>query len=329
MKILVFNAKPYEKNTFESLEHSHALSFQPEQLGKSNAKEASGFDAVSVFTNDDVSAPVLEELAELGVKAVLLRCAGFNNVDLDKAKELGIQVGHVPEYSPHSVAEFVVTLILALNRNIIRGQEKVKQYNFTLDDLIGFDMNTRTVGIVGLGKIGETTAEVLSGFGCRIIGYDVQDRSDLEEKGLLEMVDLDTLYKEADIISLHVPLNKHTKYMINKETIEKMKDDVMIINTSRGGVICTEDLIEAIKEDKVGSVGLDVYEKEAELFFYDRSNQILKDDLFARLLTFKNVIITDHQGFLTTTALENIMETTLDNASAFENNEPCPNDLTA
>ncbi|MCR6640465.1 MAG: 2-hydroxyacid dehydrogenase [Sporocytophaga sp.] len=328
MKLAIYSTKPYERKYLESANQGkHELSFFEEALSSETVYKANGCDAISIFTNDDGSAEVLEIIKKLNIRSIAVRAAGYDNVDLKKATELNFKVANVPDYSPYSIAEHTATLILALNRKVVQADHKVKDYNFLLDDLIGFDLNGKTVGIIGVGKIGGILAKIMNGFGCKVLGFDIKENKEYTEKYNLQYVSLDEMYQKADIISLHAPLNELTKYMINKESINKMKDKVMIVNTGRGGLINTIDAIDALKSGKIGYLGLDVYEKEKGLFFYNHSADIMKDDVFARLLTFKNVIITGHQAFLTDNALKNIADTTIYNLDSWQTGSRSKNEL--
>jgi D-lactate dehydrogenase len=280
---------------------------------------AQGCEAVCIFVNDDASEKILRKLHSLDIKYLVLRSAGFNHLDLQTAKELGMRAARVPEYSPYSVAEHTVALMLALNRKLVRANSRVRDGNFSLDGLTGFDMHGKTAGIIGLGKIGRAVASIMKGFGCRLIGYDpFPDDTWVKESGV-RLEDIDTLCRESDIITLHAPLCEETRYMINKERIALMKKGVMLINTSRGGLVDTKAVIAGLKSLHIGYLGLDVYEEEKGLFFEDHSTEILQDDVITRLMTFPNVLITSHQAFLTDTALENIAHTTIENLDHFTN----------
>lgn len=329
MKIAVYSAHKFELETlYQANSAKHEIKLIDTYLTPETVALAESCKCVAIFTNDDASAPVLEKLKDIGVKYLALRSAGYNHVDLQKAKELGLKVANVPEYSPYAVAEHTVALILALNRKLIRANSRVRDLNFSLDGLTGFDMNGMTVGIIGLGKIGRIVARILYGFGCKLVGYDIQEDTELIEKYELQYVGIDELCEISDIITLQVPLNEQTKYIINKEQIANMKKGVMLINTSRGGLLNTREVIAALKTGHIGYLGLDVYEEEKGLFFEDHSENILQDDVIARLLTFKNVLITSHQAFLTTTALKNIAETTIYNVDCWSRNEKSKNELT-
>ena len=328
MKIIFFSAKPYDKEFFEqeNQRFGHQLTFLEVHLDPHTAVLAKGQEVVCVFVNDAVTAEVLRALAEQGVRLIALRCAGYNNVDLKAAQELGIRVVRVPAYSPYSVAEHTVALILTLNRKTHRAYNRVREGNFALNGLMGFDLHGKTVGLLGLGKIGLATARILKGFGCRVLGYDVAESEEATQVGL-EYTDLDTLYAEAGIISLHCPLTPQTHHIINEESLGKMKQGVMLINTSRGALVDTKAVIKALKTEKISYLGLDVYEEEADLFFEDLSGRVIQDDVFMRLLSFSNVLITGHQAFFTSNALQRIAEVTLQNITAFEKQEQLENEV--
>jgi D-lactate dehydrogenase len=328
MKVLIYSAHRFERNFLSAAnQRGHEFNFLEASLSPYTVHLAKGYDAISVFVNDDASSSIIEILHALGVKFILLRSAGFNHVDFKRAGELGMRVARVPAYSPYAVAEHAVTLMLSLNRNIIKAHNRVMDLNFSLDGLTGFDMRGKTVGIIGTGKIGAVVCEILNGFGCRLLAYDVFENEELKKLLKVTYVPLETLCQQSDIISLHCPLNEDTHYLINEDRIQLMKPGVMLINTSRGGLVKTKDVIEALKTGKVGYFGIDVYEEEEHLFFVDRSEEILLDEAIARLLTFRNVLITGHQAFLTKEALENIATTTVFNMDCFENREVCPNEL--
>ncbi|HEY5893341.1 MAG TPA: 2-hydroxyacid dehydrogenase [Chthoniobacterales bacterium] len=317
MRIAVFSAKPYDERFLKApaADAGHELVFFAERLTAATAILAADFDGVCVFVNDQVDAAVLRTLAKNGLRLLLLRCAGFNNVDLVAAEELGIGVRRVPAYSPYAVAEHALALILTLNRKTHRAFNRVREGNFSLEGLVGFDIHGSTAGFIGTGKIGCLTAEPLAAMGCRVLGYDPYPAESFSKIG--KYTSLETLLAESDIISLHCPLTPATRHLINRETLKLTKTGVMIINTSRGGLINTEDLIEALKSGKVGYVGLDVYEQEADVFFEDLSGEIIQDDVLQRLVTFPNVLITSHQAFFTETAMRNITATTLENIEDF------------
>mgnify|MGYP001314737506 CR=1 FL=1 len=318
MRVAVFSAKEYDR-TFLGAARPEGidLEFLEPWLEERTAPLADGFDAVCAFVDDDLSAPVLDRLAAGGIRLVALRSAGYDNVDLARARELGITVAHVPAYSPHAVAEHAVAMILALNRRIHRAYNRVREYNFALTGLLGFDLHGRTVGVVGTGAIGTVFARIMVGFGCRVLAYDVRRNPECERLGV-EYVDLDRLLAEADIVSLHCPLLPQTYHLIDAAALGKMKRGAMLINTSRGGLLDTSAVIGALKSGHLGYLGIDVYEEESELFFEDRSEQgAFSDDVFARLLTFPNVLVTGHQGFFTSDALTSIAETTMANLQGF------------
>ncbi|NEQ32893.1 MAG: 2-hydroxyacid dehydrogenase, partial [Leptolyngbya sp. SIO4C5] len=317
MKIAVFSTKPYDRQFFEQANQQHDLTFFEPHLDSTTAPLAQDFEGVCVFVNDQLDAETLKQLQENGTRLVALRCAGFNNVDLKAAEACQITIVRVPAYSPYAVAEHTLGLILALNRQIYRAYNRVREGNFSLGGLTGFDLHEKTVGIVGTGKIGAIVAQLLAGFGCHLLGYDVEPNPDCEALGL-KYVELDDLLAAADIVTLHCPLVPQTYHLIDQDALSKMKSGVMLINTSRGGLINTSAVITALKERKLGYLGLDVYEQEGDLFFEDLSNEVIQDDTFQRLLTFPNVLITGHQAFFTREALTKITQTTLENITAFE-----------
>lgn len=329
MKTAVFSTKPYDRQFLETAAapFEHELTFLELRLTPETCLLASGFEAVCVFVNDQLNATVLQTLAEHGVKIVALRCAGFNNVDLAAAQALDIKVVRVPAYSPHAVAEHTVGLILTLNRKIHRAYSRVRDGNFSLGGLLGFDLYGRTVGVVGTGQIGTVFAKIMAGFGCRLLGYDKFPNPQCRDLGM-EYVELPQLFSESDIISLHCPLTPETHHLISAKTIPQMKDGVMIVNTSRGAVIDTRAVIEGLKSGKVGHLGLDVYEEEADVFFEDLSCEVIPDDILSRLLTFPNVVVTGHQAFFTREALQCIAETTLQNIADIERTGTSSNEVT-
>lgn len=327
MKIAFFDAHDFEMPIFEEANksHKHDIQFFNTKLSPKTAALAKNFSAVCAFVNDDLGAETLQLLKAGGTKLIALRCAGFNHVDLKAAADAGITLVRVPEYSPYSVAEHSVALILTLNRKTHRAFNRVREGNFSLSGLVGFDLKGKTVGVIGTGKIGQVFAKIMRGFGCQVMLYDLNHDEAFAKEIDGKYVPLDELFKTSDIISLHVPLNPATRYIINEKAISQMKDGVMLINTGRGALIDTKALINNLKSGKVGSAGLDVYEEEAGIFFSDRSCQILSDDVLARLMTFPNVVITGHQAFLTNEALTNIADTTLSNISDFEKALPLVN----
>ena len=321
MKVAVFSTKPYDRTFLNRANavsgNHHELCFLEPRLGRETAQLAGDAEAICAFVNDTIDRPALQVLRDGGVRLVALRSAGFNNVDLLAAHELGIEVGRVPAYSPDAVAEHTVALILSLNRHIHRAYARVREGNFALDGLLGFDLKGRTVGIVGTGKIGLSVARIMVGFGCRVLGFDPFPDPDFTGLGA-SYVGLDELLPHSDIITLHCPLTPQTHHLIDEQAIGVMKSGVMIINTGRGALIETHALIRNLKAGKIGHVGLDVYEEEDDLFFENLSGQIIQDDIFARLLTFPNVLITGHQAFFTREALTAIAETTMENISQFQ-----------
>jgi D-lactate dehydrogenase len=322
MKIAVFSAKKYDREFLNAASGArHELRFFEPHLNEETVGLTTGSQAVCVFVNDQVNAAVIDRLHSLGVRLIALRCAGYNNVDLVAATEHDITVVRVPAYSPYAVAEHTIALMLALNRKLHRAYNRVREGNFALDGLLGFDVNGKTVGIIGTGKIGTVVAQILTGFGCPILAFDPFPNATCQSFGV-RYVELNELFAQSDIISLHCPLTPENKYIVSDAAIARMKNGVMLINTSRGALLDTVAIIEGLKSGKIGYLGLDVYEEEEEIFFEDRSGLILSDDVFARLLTFPNVIITGHQAFFTREALLNIAGTTIDNITKFENNQP-------
>ncbi|MFQ5582655.1 MAG: 2-hydroxyacid dehydrogenase [Mariprofundaceae bacterium] len=330
MRIAVFSTKPHDKQYLQdaNADFGHELVFFEPHLNHNTAPLAAGFPAVCLFVSDQADREVLEELAKNGTRLIVLRCAGFNQVDLLAAAELGLTILRVPAYSPYAVAEHTVGLMLALNRKLYRAYNRVREGNFALEGLLGFDMHGRTAGIIGTGRIGTVVSQILSGFGCRLLAFDKVQSPECKAMGV-SYVPLDELFAQSDIISLHCPLLPETHHLIDDHAVSMMKDGVMLINTSRGAVVDTRAVIEGLKSGKIGHLGLDVYEEETDLFFEDLSDKIIQDDVFARLLTFPNVLITSHEGFFTRDALSNIAETTLRNATDFEAGKPSANEVTA
>ena len=329
MKIAVFSAHPFEFPFLEAYKAHHILNLIEEELDEHNAHLAKDSDAVMLFTSDKANAAVLELLAAQGVKAIALRSAGYDHIDLAKAAQLGIQVANVPSYSPYAVAEHAVAMLMALNRKLIPATDLFRQQDFRLDGLTGFDVHTKTVGVIGLGNIGKVFSKIMNGFGCQVICHEIAPDTTLEKELNLRFVSLEELCQTADIISIHCPLSPATHHLFDERLFNLMKKNVFIINTARGPIINTVDLIAALENGKIGAAGLDVYEFEKGLFFNDHRNKEIKDPLFAKLRQFKNVLITSHQGFLTETALQNISETALQNLTCFEKNMPCENTLLA
>ena len=327
-KIAFFGAKPYDIASFDKVneKYNYDIRYYKGHLNPNNVVLTQDTDVVCIFVNDTADAAVIDAMVDNGVKLLALRCAGFNNVDLKAAKGK-LPVVRVPAYSPYAVAEYSLALMLSLNRKIHRAYWRTRDGNFSLNGLRGFDMHGKTIGIIGTGKIAKILIRLLKGFGMRILAYDLYpDMKFAGEEGI-SYVSLDELYRESDIISLHCPLTDQTKYMIDKDSIDKMKEGVMIINTGRGQLINTNDLIEGLKEKKIAAAGLDVYEEEGEYFYEDKSDKIIDDDVLARLLSFNNVIVTSHQAFFTKEALHNIAETTLQNIEDFRCHRPLVNEV--
>ena len=331
MKVAVFDTHAYDRAALETANarFQHDLTFFEPRLTVHTAPLARGFAAVSSFVNDRVDEETLRILRDGGVRLVALRSAGYNHVDLRAAERFGLTVVRVPEYSPHAVAEHAVALVLALDRKIHRAWVRVREANFTLDGLVGFDLHGKTIGLIGTGRIGAVMARIMHGFGCRLLAHDPAPNAALSTALGLRYVDLDTLFAEADVVSLHVPLTPATHHLIDAPALARMRRGVMLINTGRGALVDSRALIAALKTGHVGAAGLDVYEEEEGLFFRDLSDQVLQDDVLARLLTFPNVLVTSHQGFLTREALAAIAETTLANVRAFERGETSRNVLRA
>jgi D-lactate dehydrogenase len=331
MKLAVFDTHEYDRTALGEANKAagHDLHFFKPSLCAETASLARGYRGVCIFVHDVLDEPTLRALKEGGTELVALRCAGFNNADIAAAARLGLRVVRVPEYSPYAVAEHAMALLLALNRKLVRAHNRVRDGNFSLDGLVGFDLHGKTVGIIGLGKIGGVFARIARGFGCRLLGYDVKPDANLAAETGLTYVSPEQIYAEADVISLHVPLFPGTLHLINRETLARMKPGVILINTSRGALINASDLVEALKSGALGGAALDVYEEEEQFFFRDLSGQVLQDDILARLLGCPNVLITSHQGFLTREALRNIAETTLGNVTAFAEGRPLRHELTS
>lgn len=318
IKIAFFDTKPYDQKSFDFVRSNTSFdaTYYRVKLTEDNVKLAEGYDVVCAFVNDTLNARVIDKLVEYGIELVALRCAGYNNVDIHHAYEK-IHVVRVPAYSPYAVAEHAAALMLSLNRKIHRAYYRTRDNNFSIAGFEGFDLHGKTAGVIGTGKIGQIMIGILQGFGMKILAYDKFPNEAYAEKSGIEYVELDTLYRQADIITLHCPLTSESHHMINRESMAKMKDSIMLINTSRGHLIDTSALIEALKESRIGSAGLDVYEEEADYFFEDFSGEVVNDDVLARLLTFNNVLVTSHQAFLTKEALGNIATTTIENINEF------------
>ncbi|WP_247231772.1 2-hydroxyacid dehydrogenase [Telluribacter sp. SYSU D00476] len=317
MKVAVFSTKNYDRTYFDRYNTTHQFTYYDNKLDARSASLVAGSEAVCAFVNDTLDRAVLEILAGHGVRIVAMRSAGFNNVDLDTAQRLGIAVVRVPAYSPHAVAEHAVALILTLNRKTHKAYNRVREANFSLERLEGFDLYQKTVGVVGTGKIGQVFIQIIRGFGCKILAFDPYPNEQLISEGI-EYVSKEVLLDQSDIISLHCPLTPETHHFINEEALKLIKPGMMLINTSRGGLIDTQAVVHALKSKQLGYLGIDVYEQEADFFFRDLSDSIIDDDLLMRLLTFPNVLITSHQGFFTDEALTQIAQTTIANLTAFE-----------
>jgi len=318
MRVLTYSAKSYEIPYFQSFNNGqHDLQFTEAVLNQDTVSQAVGYEAVCCFVNDDLTRDVLSALKQHGIKLIALRSAGYDHVDLKAAGELNLTVVRVPSYSPHAIAEFTLGMILALVRKITRAHDQIRRHNFSLEGQLGFNLQGKTVGIIGTGKIGNVLAKILSGFDCKLIAYDPFPNEICQNLGVIYTTK-EELFQISDIITLHCPLNPETYYLINNASLAQMKKGVVIINTGRGSLIDTVAAISALKIGIIGALGLDVYEHERELFFQDHSNDIIFDDEFIRLQSFPNVLITGHQAYFTKEALENIVKTTLDNITSFE-----------
>ena len=327
MKVFFYSTRSYDRAALQPTSVNHELFFTERSLSADTVHLAAGCQAVSLFTSDDASAPVLDKLYSHGIRYVLLRSAGYDHVDLVSARSLGIRVANVPEYSPYSVAEHAVALLLALNRKLIEGQRLMDLQDFRIDSLRGFDIHGKTAGVIGTGKIGLAFSRIMLGFGARVVAFDPQVNQQAVDMGVT-YVSLEELLKSSDIVSLHCPLNKETKHMISDTQFSWMKMGAIIINTSRGGIINTDDLIITLDAGRLGGAGLDVYEFEKGLFFEDHRSDAIHNAAFLKLRSFKNVLITGHQGFLTEEAVTEIAQTTIDNINCFESHVPCHNELT-
>lgn len=325
MNIAVFSTKPYDKQFLApaAAKAGHTLKFFEARLMAESCRLAEGFPVVCAFVNDVLDRDVLEALQAKGTQMIALRCAGFNNVDLEATAALGMPIARVPAYSPYAVAEHTIGLILALNRKFHRAYNRVRDGNFSIDGLLGFDLHGKTAGIIGTGKIGAIVGRLLHSFGCEVLFHDVHENAECKAFG--RYVAREELLQSSDIISLHCPLVPSTHHLIDDEAVDLMKRGVMIINTSRGALVNTLAVVRGLKSGHIGYVGLDVYEEEADLFFEDLSNRVIQDDIFTRLLTFPNVLVTSHQAFFTVNALEEIASVTMHNISQFERGEPLTN----
>ncbi len=321
-KIIFYDSKPYDKIYFDRLCGKLKIDYIESKLSARTAVLAEGYDAAVAFVNDKIDGETIDILYGKGIRLISMRCAGYNNVDFKSAYDK-IHIARVPAYSPYAVAEHAIALLMTLNRKIHRAYNRVREYNFSLNGLTGFDIHGKTIGVIGTGKIGRVFIDICRGFGADVIAYDLYPAKDSD----IEYVELDELYKKSDIISLHCPLTKETQHMINKESIALMKNGVIIINTSRGALIDSEELVSALKNEKIGGAGLDVYEEESDFFYEDKSLSVLKDDVLARLISMPNVVITSHQAFLTEEALYNIAETTIKNINDFFDGKPLENEI--
>lgn len=328
MKVAVFSTKNYDRSYLDRFNKTgqHQLNYFDAALSSDTTNLTIGFDAVCVFVNDKINKETIEKLALNHIKLIALRCVGYNNIDLKAAALHHIKVVNVPAYSPESVAEHAVALILTLNRKTHKAYNRVRESNFSLENLTGFNLFNKTVGVIGTGRIGAAFCNIMLGFGCKVLAYDIKESVTLKEKGV-EYKSLDDIFYNADIISLHCPLNNQTHHLIDKTAFYKIKEGTMLINTSRGALINTQDTIDALKNGRLGYLGIDVYEQEENLFFKDLSESIIQDDLIERLMSFHNVLITPHQGFFTKEALDEIATTTLKNLTDFENGIPLSNEV--
>ncbi len=325
-KVAFFSTQVYDKVFFEKYnsDFGYELDFFETQLNEQTAKLISNTEVVCVFVNDVVNEAVIKQLAERKVRIIALRCAGFNNVDIEAAKKHNLKVCRVPAYSPEAVAEHAMAMILTLNRKTHKAYNRVREQNFSLNGLLGFDLHGKTVGIIGTGNIGKAFAKIVTGFGCKVLAFDIVTDAEMEKFGVT-FVPLETIFKESDIISLHCPLNEKTKHLIDEKSLSMMKDHVMIINTSRGALIQTLDVIQALKKGKIAYLGIDVYEQEEKLFFKDHSEDIIQDDTIQRLMSFPNVLVTAHQAFFTNEALTQIALVTLGNVQVLLENKEIDN----
>ncbi|TFV94605.1 2-hydroxyacid dehydrogenase [Algoriphagus kandeliae] len=328
MRVAFFSTKKYDRESFEKWlpNYPHQISFFEAKLDQRSAILAQDHEAICAFVNDQLDKAPLEVLASQGIKLIALRCAGYNQVDLEAAKKLNLKIVRVPAYSPEAVAEHAFALILTLSRKTHKAYNRVRESNFSLEGLTGCNIHGKTIGVIGTGAIGRAFCRIAKGFGCRILAYDIFENPEMKSLGV-EYCSLHELFSESSIISLHCPLTPETHHIINKKSLRRIQDGCMLINTSRGGLIETKSVISALKKGKIGFLGIDVYEQEEDLFFQNLSEQILQDEQIARLMTFPNVLITGHQAFLTREALDQIAETTLENISAFEENKELLNEV--
>ena len=328
MKLLVYSAKDFEIPFLKSANKNRMeVSYTANALDSVTVIQAVGYKAISIFSGDDASSIVLKKLWDLGVRYITIRSAGHNNINLKVAKKLGFKVANVPNYSPHAIAEHAVALVLALNRKLILANEQVHNYNFLQSNLMGFNMHGKTIGIIGTGRIGSIMVKIMDGFGCKILMNDLAPNNQLTKQYKANYTSLEDIYKKADIISLHIPLNTENYHLINKEVLALLKPNVILVNTSRGALIDTKDMIKTLEENKIGGYCTDVYEKEKGIFFKDNSNSAIKDDQLKKLLSFSNVLLTPHQAFVTIEAVQNIAEITFKNLLCWKENIPCKNEL--
>lgn len=330
MKTLIFSTHPFEKPFIQEafkLKKNQEFHFSKDHLSIQSAIQAKGYDAISLFTSDDASAKVLKKIKSYGIQYIALRSVGHDHIDLKSAAKLGIKVANVPEYSPYSIAEHTVALLLALDRKIPLGQELIKQNNFCLDSLVGFDLKGKTIGIIGTGRIGAAFARIMHGFGCKLLGFDIIQNDELMEQTDIIYTSLNKLCAQSDVISVHCPLTKFTKHLVNKKLFKSMKKKVIFINTARGSIVNTVDLIEAIENKTIAAAGLDVYEFEIPIFFINHLDKPIEDKLFKKLQSFPNVLITGHQAFLTNEALKGIAATTASNLDEFSKKGSSKNEL--
>jgi len=329
MRVAFFSTKSYDKDYFDkaNLDHGHELMYLEPTLNTHTSSLAYEYPAICVFVNDKLSASTIQDLAQKGLRLIALRCAGFNNVDLEAADKANIKIVRVPAYSPYAVAEHAVALILTLNRKTHKAYNRVREHNFSLERLEGFDLYGRTVGVIGTGKIGAVFCHIMKGFGCRVLATDKFPSEELMQKGI-EYVPLDELLNQSEIISLHCPLTPETYHIINEDSIQHLQKGAMLINTSRGALIDTHAAIEGLRSGKIGYMGIDVYEQEDALFFKDLSEMVIPDELIMRLMGYPNVLVTSHQAFFTKTALREIAETTLENITAFAQQQELVNEVT-
>ncbi|AVQ16233.1 MULTISPECIES: 2-hydroxyacid dehydrogenase [Fusobacterium] len=328
MRVLFFDAKSYDKENFDAYKEKYGfdIKYLKVKLNEETVDFVKGYEIISIFVNDTVNPPVIDKLIEYGVKLIVLRCAGYNNVDVNYINGR-IKLVRVPAYSPYSVAEYTASMVMTLNRKIHKAYVRTREGNFSINGLMGFDLHKKTVGVIGAGRIARIFIKIMRGFDARVIAYDPYPNESFARDLGYEYVDLDTLYRESDIISLHCPLTRENTYLINRESMKKMKDGVMIVNTGRGRLIDTIDLIEALKDKKVGAAALDVYEEEAGYFFEDMSSSVIEDDILGRLLSFNNVLLTSHQAYFTKEAFRDITLTTLENIQSFLQGKELENEI--